>query len=152
MHFVKQHKYWFIAVGIILLLMIISFIAIKDSLFPNSSKSVYGNRLDGINDVRIDNDRFDKLKQTLNANEKVESTSIYLKGKIIDVIIDVKKDVDHVSSKALAETIMTEFSDAEKAYYDFQVYIACKDDENDLYPIIGYKHRTSNNFVWTNNS
>ena len=48
----------------------------------------------------------------------------------------------------MGTTVIEQFSDAEKAYYDFQIFI--KNVKNvEQFPIVGYKHHGKDNISWT---
>ncbi len=151
MYWLKKHKVLCIILSCITILLLIAILVIKTLIFPNSGKSLYGNRLDGISDVRINDDRKNIIKQRLLDNDNIDKVDLYLKGRIINILINVTKDVDYINAKSYADNILSEFSNEEKKYYDFQFYISCNECD-ELYPIIGYKHKTSVNFIWTNNS
>ena len=55
-----------------------------------------------------------------------------------------------MTSQSLTAKILEGFEQNIKEYYDFQVFITTE-QESEIYPIIGYKHFNSANFVWTNN-
>ena len=50
-------------------------------------------------------------------------------------------------AKKLGDTILDKISDGDKEYYDIQILIDTE-DENDNYPIAGYKHKTEDNFTY----
>ena len=69
----------------------------------------------------------------------------------MNFIIEVNADVDLTTSRAFADKIAEKLSDDIKSFYDIQVYLTCSDKESELYPTIGYKHKTSVGFKWNNN-
>ena len=73
-----------------------------------------------------------------------------LKGKLANFIIVVNDDVDRVNATGLSDKILSGFDDNIKSFYDFQILIKTE-SESEIFPIIGYKHISSLNFVWTNN-
>ena len=44
--------------------------------------------------------------------------------------------------------MLEKFTDEEKKFYDFQIFINSS-EESDIYPIIGYKINTVEEFSWT---
>lgn len=152
MKFMKKHKFETIGTVVFLLLIIFAFIGIKELIYPDTKKDLYGNRLEGIEEVTINQDKLEKIKLELEVNDYVVDVSSNIRGRIINFLIKVELETDLVTSKALVEKIMENFTKEEKEYYDYQVYIDCYgNEESELYPIIGYKHKTSLNFKWTNN-
>lgn len=152
MIFIKKHKFKLIGVFVFLLLMIFAFIGVMELMYPDTRKDLYGNRLEDIDKVRINQDKLGKIKLNLQATGKVDKVVSDIKGRIINFIIYIKQDTDLITSKSFGDTILDDFTEEEKEYYDFQIYIIdSSEKESELYPIIGYKHKTSLSFKWTNN-
>ncbi|MDD3392559.1 MAG: hypothetical protein PHE54_03385 [Bacilli bacterium] len=147
----KKYRGLIIILTCILILLLVFVFAI-DSLVTDGSETVYGTRLEGIEAVAITGDRLVVISTKLKDNDNVVDANTYITGRIVKIIIEVNSDVTYVTSKSIIENIMTMFSEDEQAYYDFEAYVTCHDEEDELYPIIGYKHKTSLNFNWTNNS
>ena len=148
MDFMKKHKMKLILLGILILVFIISLFAIVSLLYPDLRKDIYGNRLSGISDVKISNQVITKVKDDLNFSKIVVNTDYVLKGKLINFIVKVKKDTNINDAKKLPDIILESIEDKIQEYYDIQVIIT---EENEKYPIMAYKHKTSKTFVWTNN-
>lgn len=122
-------------------------------VLPNSSISLYGNRLEGA--VRIPDARFTKTNELIKESEFVNSVKSYKSGVlIVNIVIDIKKDTNLLSIESMLDKVLELYTEEEKKDYDFQVFVTCKEDtsEDSAYPIIGYKHKTSLSFKWTNNS
>ena len=135
MKYIKKNKKMFIAIGIFLLLVIL-LIPVKNALFPNTGKAIYGDRLDGIDKVKISNKTLASIEDKLK-EESVTKVSSRISGKTVEIILTVSSDVS-----------LEVFSDAEKKYYDFQVFIT-KDSESEEFPIIGYRHHSKDSITWT---
>lgn len=149
MKFLKENKKivkWVIIAIIILLLMFV----VKVFILPMFGGDPYGNRLDGIGEAKINNDSITRMKQELAKDQKVETIDYDLRGRIVNVTIKVKNDVGKDDAKSLAGKVYDYFNASQKAYYDFQIYLLC-DNKEAGYPFIGYKHKTSDSFMWTNN-
>lgn len=151
MDFMKKHKMKLILLGILILVFIISLFAIVSLLYPDLRKDIYGNRLSGISDVKISNQVITKVKDDLNFSKIVVNTDYVLKGKLINFIVKVKKDTNINDAKKLPDIILESIEDKIQEYYDIQVIIIEETEENEKYPIMAYKHKTSKTFVWTNN-
>ena len=150
MEFFKRNKVTIIIGCIFLVIMIASSVALIKLVYPDSKKDLYGNRLDGIENVLISENTIKDIESSLKETELVNTVVYDLKGKLINFIIDVKKDTDKVSAQALTDKIISSFKEEEKNFYDFQVFLTCTEEESEIYPMIGYKHKTSVNFMWTN--
>lgn len=147
--FVKNHK------GVIIFLIALIAIGISMFLFARSillsgkEGTIYGNRLQGIDKVKLNDDTLNKIVSDIKANEQVVSASKRLEGKLLNFTIDVKKEMNVETVKKLSDIILSALKENEKSFYDIQVIITCNEEkESDIYPIMGYKHRTSAAFVW----
>lgn len=147
--FVKNHK------GVIIFLIALIAIGISMFLFARSillsgkEGTIYGNRLEGIDKVKLNEDTLNKIVSDIKANEKVANATKRLEGKLLNFTIDVKKDTDIETAKKLSDVILPALTENEKSFYDIQVIITCNElEESEEYPIMGYKHRTSAAFVW----
>lgn len=148
MEFIKKHKVLLICLGVLLVLIIVALLAIKAYLYPDNSKDKYGNRLDGIDEVVISNEVISKIETTIKEEKGVVDCEYLLTGKIIKVFVTVDGTVDITSAKKLSSVILDNLDESQKSFYDIQYYVDCS-EENELYPIIGSKHKTSATFVWT---
>ena len=142
MKYIKKNKKMFIAIGIFLLLVIL-LIPVKNALFPNTGKAIYGDRLDGIDKVKISNKTLASIEDKLK-EDSVTKVSSRISGKTVEIILTVSLEV----AKGYGDKALEVFSDAEKKYYDFQVFIT-KDSESEEFPIIGYRHHSKDSITWT---
>lgn len=150
MKFLKKPKFKIILLSIFVVIMILAFFGIKELIYPNSSIDLYGNRLEGIEEVSIKNDTITNIKELITKTEKTNSVDYYLTGRILKFIIDVKKDTELVDAKSMADNIIDKLSEKQQSFYDIEVFITSKEsDGSELYPIIGSKHKDSLTFVWT---
>ena len=155
----------FMIVAILVLIGLICLILLKGFFYPNGSVSIYGNRLDGIKDIKFSKSDKDKVIKSINLNEKVSSAKMNVHGKIINIIFNVNKDTSIDDAKTIANESLNNLSDAVKGYYDIEFIITMDDEEgtkqqvtNDdgqtkevvtkLFPIMGYKNSNSEGLVW----
>ena len=150
MNYFKKNKWVLIPITIFVAIMVFAIVAILNLLIPNNSKDLYGNRLEGIENYAISNDTVDAIKQSILDTNLVKSVEFDLKGKLVNFIIVVNDDVDRVNATGLSDKVLSGFDDNIKSFYDFQILINTE-GESEIFPIIGYKHISSLNFVWTNN-
>ena len=150
MKYLKKNKWVIAPITAFIVVMVFAIIGIVNLVIPKSSKNLYGNRLDNIEQYPIGDESVSKVKEELMNTGKVTNVSYDLKGKLINFVITVNDDVDRVTGESLTSKILSEFDDNIKSFYDFQVFIKTE-SESEIFPIIGYKHVTSVNFVWTNN-
>ncbi|MFV0249892.1 MAG: hypothetical protein ACK5HP_02515 [Bacilli bacterium] len=150
MKFIKKHKLLTITILIILIIGIGVFIFVKQFM-PDLTISEYGKRLNNIDDYPISETVVKTLISDINNLEEVSEVSYNLEGKIINIIIDVKDGVEFTRASEFGNMVLEYFDEDQQSYYDLQIYLTCSENlENTIYPKIGYKHRTSQELVWTN--
>ena len=145
--FLKKNKKKIVlsAILIFILLIFITFYM----LFFSTKGNRYGNRLDDIGKVKIKNETVDKIKDELKSNENIVDVKYHLEGKLVNFIMTVNKDADKNAMMGEASKIIENLSDDVKKVYDIEVFIDSK-EESETYPVIGYKHKTKDNFTWNN--
>ncbi len=148
MEFIKKHKVTIIILTILLIAVIIFGIWFYNILFPHGD--AYGNRLDGIENVEITQDKYNaissKIKEITNVVEVVND----IKGKVITFTVDIIEggDINLVCDHTV-NTLNELLTEEEKAFYDLQIIVSQTNE--DAIPVIGYKQNASDAFVWTNN-
>ena len=149
--FIKKHKKQCIIGGIIFLVI---FFAIIIWLFiiPIFSNNKYGDRLDGIEDHEISSETIDTIEEALLDNEQILDVSYNNEGRCLRFIITVDPEMSTDDAKALGDVILENIDEDDQSYYDIEFYINTEDDDDDNYPIAGYKHKTSDTFVFGNES
>ena len=139
------------------ILMIISIICIVSILvgvlvyfFGQTNKDKYGNRLDGIDIVKISDNKISELESKISENELVKETDINIKGKLIYVNITLNSG-KHSDSEAICQSSLDLFSEDEKKFYDIQYIVSNVDktvEEN--FPVMGYIKSGNSVIKWTN--
>lgn len=146
MKFIKQHKKALIILAIIIVLIILLFSFFRVFLV-DPSKSVYGDRLDGMDKVKISSEATKKLEKEMSELNEIEKADYHLKGRLIYVNLLVKDGVPVNTAKDIANKVLEYFTDEERAYYDIQIILSSK-NEQEGYPVMGYKHKTSYVIIW----
>ena len=146
MEFIKKNK---ILVSL-LVIAIVFFAAVMIIIFSNLSigNNEYGNRLDNIEKYPISDETINEIKTDISSYEKVTSVSYNLEGKLANFILTVDDSLEEETAKNYANKILENLSDDVKSYYDIQVLVDSDNKESEVYPIIGYKHKTTDMFVW----
>ena len=147
MKFIKKHITLIVGI-IVIVLIIVGALMLKNIFFPEENKAIYGNRLEGIEKVKITDKKKQEIEEALK--EGTTSVKIRLAGRIINVQITVNKDTTVEQAQQLGTKALEKLSDEEKAYYDVQFLIA-NAEENEHFPIMGYKHHTKQAISWTKN-
>ncbi len=123
MDYIKKHKLTSFIILIYIVVIVFAYFLYK--LFIGSSGlPVYGDRLDGIEKVPITDEQKAKIKETLLAdNSVIKITDPYLNGKILKVIVTVGDNAELAPSKKLADSVLTQLTEDQKAFYDVEVYV-----------------------------
>jgi len=145
--FAKKHLNIIIGV-VILVFAIIAAIMIKNFFFPDDSKMIYGNRLEGRDKVKITEKKQKEIKD--NIGEYSKKTTVRIAGRIIYVDVIVNDDVNQDKAHEIGGKVLEKLSDEEKAYYDVQFLINNEKDK-DHFPMAGYKHHAKTAISWTKN-
>ena len=146
MNYIKRNKGTIIAI-VIFLILVVALFQVKNIFFPNTGKAIYGNRLEGIEEVEIKDKTYDAVKTSL-LTESVSKVSTSISGKLVKIFITVKEDVSLETAKSYGAKALEPFSTEQKNYYDFQIYIT-KEKESEQFPIIGFKHKSKGTLTWT---
>lgn len=146
MKFIKNNKLLVILLSVALVMLLTILIVIFSNL--KSGNNEYGNRLDNIEKYPISDEIITKIQTEISALDKVDSVTYNLEGRLINFVINVEDDLPLVDAQVYASKILEYFDEETKKYYDIQILIDSKSEESTIYPIIGYKHKTSNMLVW----
>ena len=147
MSFIRKNKFVIIAIGVFLILVVLGF-QIATMFFPEEGTALYGDRLDGIEEVELSNSKLTKIESNLKSDGAVKESDVSVAGKIVEVIITVQDDTSVDTAKALNTKVLDSLSNKEKKFYDIQIFVK-KDSEATDFPIIGYKHHAKDTFSWT---
>ena len=127
--FFKKIKSWanknkgfaiIIALGFILFLILL---IIFFQMLIGGSSDKYGNRLDGIDKVKISNETFEEVKKEVTDTELVEEVSTRLQGKIVYMTITLKSDTSKDKAKEIASATLDNYSEDELKFYDFSFFL-----------------------------
>lgn len=146
---VNRNKGFAIIVGLSIILFLILFIIFLQMLLGGSSNK-YGNRLDGIEDVKISNDTFEGVKKELTDTELVLEVSTRIQGKIVYTTIVLKDDTSKDKAKEIASATLDNYSEDELKFYDFSFFLRWNGEEADTV-VTGNKHHNLDSITWTNN-
>lgn len=143
--FIIKNKLLSLLIGLVALILILGLIVLKILIFPHYRVSKYGNRLDGIESVELDNSRYNEIKNSFQGNENITLDSFRLSGKIVNIYISVKGDYKKEDIRTKSMEIINKFSEDERKFYDFQVLVTFDDDRD---PMMGYKNKNSDVLDW----
>ncbi len=145
-NWIKNNKGFTIIILLALVLIIILTI-IFISLLKNNSSSKYGNRLDGIEDVKITKDTYDGVKEEIMATELAEEATVRLQGRIVYTTIVLKGDTGIDKAKEIASNTLDNYTEEELNYYDFSYFLKWNKEEG-MTVITGNKHNNMDSITW----
>lgn len=146
--FLKRHIIAIIVIVILLIIGIVGFGLAREMLGVGKEGTIYGNRLDGIEKIGLKNESLENITKEIKKNEYIKSATYRVEGKTINFTIDVAPETSIENARKVTEPILATLTDSEKSFYDIQIFVTCKEVESEGYPMNGYKHRTSSEFVW----
>lgn len=143
----KQNKFTTIVFCMFLGLFLIGWI-LFGLVMPKKGEPVYGNRLDGIEEVEVTSGQTEELVKELKDKDYVVSASTHVSGRIINVLVETKKGTKPYTAKSLRTVVLKAFEKDQIDFYDIQLFITNENDKTKDYPIIGYKNASDKNFVF----
>jgi hypothetical protein len=123
MGYIKKHKLSAFIIFVYIVLVVFAYFIYK--LFIGSSgKAVYGNRLDGIEDVPITEEQKEELYNKISELDYVLSvTKPYLSGKIYKVVVTVKDTASVDQGRYVANLLEETITPEQRAFYDSEIYL-----------------------------
>ncbi len=145
MNFLKKNKNTIIAVAVFLVVLIVVFKFIG-MVTGDEEKAIYGDRINGIDAVRIDGNKEEQIKEAI----KDQTTKVTIKnsGRLVTIIATVPQEMTRDNAKALAPAAIKPLKAEQLKYFDVQIIIK-KEAEDASFPIIGYRQHTRTDFTWT---
>lgn len=136
----------YILIVIIIALGLVAFFTFKSFMYPENESSVYGDRLEGIEEVTITDAKKNEIISKIKEEKDITSASIDIQGKIINISITATTEDNTVELlEALGAKVIGYFSEDEIAFYDFQFFIQNKDAN---YNLMGYKNKKNTDTTW----
>jgi len=148
MKFLKKNKFTIIVI-VCFVLLVLAGVKAKELFFPNVGKAIYGDRLLGIENVKITDQKFEQILSSMKENSLITSITYDVHGKLVNFQMTIIDEASVADAKSLAPLVMGNFEEEQKAYYDFQLFIKKDDEAKANFPIIGYKHKNRTDFTWT---
>ena len=132
---------------IVLLILIVAFISIF-MIYKNLFASSNNTRYDDIEKHKLTNDEKNATKDILKEIENADEVDIYVNSKIIKIIISLKEDTDFEQVKNISNQVVSKISEKNLKFYDIQIFVESNNEESEIYPKIGYKHKSKEDFTW----
>ncbi len=152
-NFIKNNKTLFVLLVIAGFCIILSVILLFKYFYFGNGGSKYGNRLEGIENVQINNDKINSIVSNLESEDSVQTAKLNITGKIIYIKLVFKDSAKLTDAQAIAVKSLENFSDQEKGFYDFEFTLYQEATENtEGFKIMGAKNVKGSNLVWNNNN
>ena len=86
MKFIKKHKRSFTVLLLMVVAIALALFLLKDTISFDESTAVYGNRLEGIEEVKVTDEQKTKVKESLK--DSTESVNVRVAGKLVNFVIE----------------------------------------------------------------
>ena len=143
--FYQNNRIYCILMIISALCLLVILTSVVVYFIGQTKTSKYGHRIDDIVDHPVDTELND-LISSLNNNDKVESASSDIRGKIIYINMTVKSELANEDIQNICTETLGKLTEEQKAYYDIE-YIVKRDNYN---PYIGSKAANRTVIAWAN--
>ena len=148
--FYKRNRVYSLLMLVSIICVIAIMVGVILYFLGQTSKDKYGNRLEGIEKIKITDKKIKKLEKTITEGELVSDTSINIKGRLIYIDIELKSG-KHTDAETIAQSTLELFSEKEKNFYDIQFIIEnLSKEEDENFPIMGYIKKGNSIIKWTN--
>lgn len=157
--FYKENRVFVILMGIVVICLIIILFMSAKYIIKSNAGDKYGNRLDGIKDVLVENNQKDEMIKQIKEIKNIKEASINVHGKIINFVVKFDKDATIDNMKSVAVKTLDFFTEEYRNYYDMQYLFSREvetkegeDENNDVSTIIGYIKAGATTISWSNNA
>lgn len=142
----KKNTGLFIVLLLTLVLLVFILVIFIKLLMGNSSNK-YGNRLDGIDEVKISQETYDGVETEVTDTGLTQEVSVRLQGRIVYTTIVLKSDTSVDAAKDIATNTLDNYDEDELKYYDFSYFLKWEGEESDTV-ITGNKHHDLDSITW----
>lgn len=151
--FFKEHRVFTILMAIVVVCIVLIVTVLINVFYMGNGTNKYGNRLEGIDKVQISESKQSDLENNIANNEKIKKVDIRIQGKVVYITMQVEPGVILEEAEGIALKSLDEFSDEEKAFYDFNFTLKQNSSENsDGFIISGAKNKNGTKLIWNNNT
>lgn len=153
----KIKKIWnenrvLMVLAIIIIICLIVIVCVSLTYFYGGSESEYGNRLDGIEKVKITDKIKSEVISNLESEDIVDKANLTNKGKMVYITLNFKAGTTLDNAKATADKVITLFDEKMLAFYDFNITISAPaSGEIKEYDLMGARNANGSGvIVWNN--
>ena len=142
MKFIKKNMKFIIIGIVVIVLALIGYVIWL--MIPHTYKDLYGDRLDGIDKVKIGDNVLKDIDSDLEKISFVSKVDSNIQGRLINFEIKLSKDASQDIKDEFSKIVIDAFEKEELEFYDIQIFA-----KNKSFSLIGYKHKTSDKFIWS---
>ena len=140
---IKKYYKWIIVAIAILIVSILTVLIYKNLFEQGTSR-----RLEGIENHELTKKEIKLVKESISELEEVNSVSVSTNYKIIKIFIELNEDIEFDDISELSAEAVNNLSKKNLKFYDIEIFIDSLNEESEIYPRIGYKHKTNSDFTW----
>lgn len=138
---------------VIVLVCVFIIMGVVLKYFFGSSKSSYGDRLDGIKEVEVTEEIQNNFLTSMKNDDLISDATIKAKGKIIYITLLFKDSVSLVEAQSKALASLMAFDQKYLDFYDFHYTLKGNATENsEGFLIMGAKNVNGSGLIWNNNT
>lgn len=147
--FYHNNRVYVILMGVSLFCLALILVVFVYYFLSQNNTGTYGNRLNGIENVKITDDKLEGMKKAIEENAIVDHASLKIKGKIVYINIYIKEDkIDDAKNVAIKSLEL--FEEEQSSVYDVLFAIdLIGNAENTVFPIMGSKKSDNTIISWT---
>lgn len=150
--FYKEHRVFTILMAVLLVCIILIATVLIQCFYVGRGSDKYGNRLDKLEEYKVEESRLREFESKLLTEKIVESATIGSTGRIFYIRMTFGENVDLIEAQSVALKSLDNFSEAEKGYYDFHFTLKKEATKtSDGFLISGAKNKNGSGLVWNNN-
>ena len=145
-----EHRVFAILMALVIVCFVLIGTVLVQCFYVGSNKDKYGERLAGIEKVKIDTK---DVESKIIVEEIVKKVEVKVTGKIVYITMKFDAPTTLVEAQSIAQKSLDYFDEAQKKFYDFHFTLketATETDEGFI--ISGAKNKNGSGLVWNNNN
>jgi len=147
--FYKRNRVYSILMIISITCIIAILVGVIVYFLGQTSKDKYGNRLEGIENVKISDSKIKEIEDNIKNSEKVKEVEVDIRGKLIYIVITLNEGT-HSDAESISQTSLETFGEEIRAFYDIQYIVDNNGKSEESFPIMGYIKSENSVIKWTN--
>ena len=148
----ENNKIAFVLVCV-LAVCFIAIVIVASTFFLAGNKSLYGDRLNDIDNHKISNEVVDSYKDKVSDSDIVTDVSFKTSGRVIYIKISFKSNTNLDEAKSVASKSVDYLDEEILNYYDVDFILeSASSDDSDGFTLMGAKNVASSNVSFNNHN